>query len=165
MRLGFSKKLRRRLHNTSQQEKTTMMTKKHAATSTLLILMLVGLTGLLNAQMSALIKAQVPFEFVANGKTMPAGECIIAVVVSNGRTVLSISSGKQHVFALSIADESLNASKETALVFHQYGERYFLAGIKREGRIGRELPASRLEGELQAHNVAEEVFTLLASAK
>ncbi|MFZ1053035.1 MAG: hypothetical protein WBP65_14855 [Candidatus Sulfotelmatobacter sp.] len=140
-----------------------MMMKKQAAT--LLILMLVGLTGLVNAQTSTMIKAQVPFEFVANGKTMPAGECIIAVVVSNGRTVLSISGGKQHIYALPNADESPNASKETALVFHQFGDRYFLAGIKREGRIGYQLPASRLEGELQARNVAEQVFTLLASAK
>jgi hypothetical protein len=142
-----------------------MMAKKHAAASTLLILMLVGLTGLLNAQTSTMIKTQVPFDFAANGKTMPAGECIIAVLVSDGRTLLSISSGKQHVYALPNGDESPNASKETALVFHQYGDRYFLAGIKRGGRIGYQLPVSRLEGELQARNVAEQVFTLLASAK
>jgi hypothetical protein len=165
MRLGFSKKLRRRLHNTSQQGENKMVTNKHAATSTLLILMLVGLTGLLNAQMSTTIKAQVPFDFVANSETVPAGECTIAVVVSNGRTVLLISSGKQHVYAVPNADESPKASKETALVFHQYGDRYFLAGIKREGRIGYQLPTSRLEGELHARNVAEEAFTLLASAK
>ena len=139
-----------------------MTMKKHAAT--LLILMVVGLTGLANAQMSTTIKAQVPFEFVANGKRMPAGECIIEVG-GNGRTLLSISSGKQHVFVFPNADQSPNASKKTALVFHRYGDQYFLAGIKRKGRIGYQLPASRLEGELQARNVAEQVFTLLASAK
>jgi hypothetical protein len=138
-----------------------MTMKKHAAT--LLILMVAGLTGLANAQMSTMFRAPVPFEFVANSKTMPAGECIIQVV-GYGRARLSISSGKQHAYAFSIAAESPNASNETALVFHQYGDRYFLAGIKREGRIGYQLPASRLEGELQARNVAEQVFTLLASA-
>jgi len=139
-----------------------MTTKKHAAT--LLILMVVGLTGLANAQMSTTIKAQVPFEFVVNGKTMPAGECIIEVDV-NGRTLLSIRSAKQHAYAFPITAESPNASQETALVFHQYGDRYFLAGVKREGKIGYQLPTSRLEGELQARNVTEQVFTLLASAK
>jgi hypothetical protein len=142
-----------------------MKTKKHAATSTLLILMLVGLTGLLNAQKATRIEAQVPFDFVANSKTVPAGECTIAVVVSSGQTLLLISSGKQHVFAVPNADESPKASQETALVFRQYGDRYFLAGIKVEGRIGYQLPKSKLEGELRARNVAEEVFTLLASAK
>lgn len=139
-----------------------MMTKKHAAT--LLILMLVGLTGLVQAQLSTTFKAQVPFDFVANGEMMAAGNCIIAVL-GNGRTVLSITSGKQHVFSLPTSYESPNTSKETTLVFHKYGDRYFLAGIKRARGTGYELPVSRLEGELRARNVTEEVFTLLASAE
>lgn len=139
-----------------------MTTKKH--TATLLILMFVGLTGFAHAQMDTMIKAQVPFNFVANGKTMPAGECTIQITV-NGRTALSISSGKQHTFAFPIADESSDGSKKVALVFHQYGDRYFLAGIKDAGRTGYELPASKLESELQAGNVPEKVFTLLASVE
>jgi hypothetical protein len=139
-----------------------MTMKKHAAT--LLILMLVGLTGLVNAQMSTMIKAQVPFDFVANGKTMPAGECIIAFE-GNGKPALSISSGKQHVYTVSVVPyEWRKAGKVTAFVFHRYGDRYFLAGIKRAGAIGYELPASRQEVELRAQNVGEEVLTLLASA-
>ncbi|HEY6373136.1 MAG TPA: hypothetical protein VIX37_21355 [Candidatus Sulfotelmatobacter sp.] len=134
---------------------------KHAA---LLLMTLVGLTALLNAQTSTTLKTPVPFEFVANGKTMPAGECTIAVVV-NGQTLLSISSGKQHAYAFPISDESPNARKYTALVFHQYGDRYVLTGIKREKGIGYQLPASRLERELQARNIPWQVFTLLASAK
>src|SRR5262249_34690520 len=106
-----------------------MTTRKQAAT--LLILMLVGLTALVNAQMSTVVKAQVPFEVVANGKTMPAGEWTITVA-STGPPVLAISSGDQHAYAFPIADESPNARKKTALVFHQYGDRYFLTGIKRE---------------------------------
>ena len=140
-----------------------MMTKKQAAT--LLFLMMVALTGLGNAQTSTIIKAKVPFEFVENGKTMPAGECIVAVVVSNGRTVLSIGSGNQHVYEFSDLDESMNASGRTVLVFHQYGDRYFLAGIKRDGKTGYHLPMSRLESELQARNAPEQAITLLASAK
>lgn len=134
---------------------------KHA---TLLLITLVGLTGLLNAQTSATLKTQVPFAFVANGTMMPAGECVIQITV-NGRTALSISSGKQHVFALPIADVSPNTRKNTALVFHQYGDRYFLTGIKHEGETGYRLPTSRRERGLQAQNVPGQVFTLLASAE
>jgi hypothetical protein len=139
-----------------------MTMKKYIAT--LLILMVVGLMGLANAQMSTMVKAQVPFEFVANGKAMPADECTIQIMV-DGRTALSISCGKQHIYAFPIADEPPNASKETALVFHQYGDRYFLASIKRAGRIGYQLPTSKREGELQARNVPERAFTLLAFTK
>ncbi len=139
-----------------------MITKKH--TATLLILMLVGLTGLVNAQMSTTIKVQVPFDFVANSKTMPAGECIITVLGS-GRPMLSISSRKQHVLALPIADESPNADRDTVLVFHRYGSRYFLASIKLAGGTGYELLVSKPENELRAQNADEESFTLLASAE
>ena len=139
-----------------------MTMKKYIAT--LLILMVVGLMGLANAQMSTMVKAQVPFEFVANGKTMPAGECIIAFDV-NGRTLLSISSGEQHVFAVPTPDVSPNARKKTALVFHRYGDQYFLTSINREGGTGYQLPPSRLERELKARNIPWQVFTLLASAK
>src|ERR1700751_5980329 len=98
-----------------------MTTKKPA--TTLLILMCVGLTGLVHAQTYTTIKAQVPFNFVVNGETMPAGKCTIQMFFT-GSTALSISSGKQRIFAFPIPDRSLKASNKTALVFHRYGNRY-----------------------------------------
>ena len=83
----------------------------------------------------------------------------------NGLTLLSISGGEQHVFAFPIADESPRARKKTALVFHHYGNRYFLVAIEHEGGTGYQLPASRLERELLARNVPWQVFTLLASVE
>ena len=130
----------------------------------LLLMMFVGLPGLLNAQSSAAVKAQVPFAFVANGRTMPAGECTIAVLV-NGGTLLSISCGEQRIYALPVADGLPNTLKKTALVFHQYGDRYFLIGIKRENGSSYRLPISNQERELQARDVPWQVFTLLASAR
>ena len=130
----------------------------------MLLMMLVGLAGLLNAQTDGAVKAQVPFAFVANGKTMPAGECTIAIV-EHGPKVLMISCGDHRSFAPAIADESPNAHKKTALVFHQYGDRYFLSSIKRENGSSYRFPLSDPERELQARNVSWEAFTLLASAK
>lgn len=129
----------------------------------LLFMTFLGLPGLLNAQTYTALKTQVPFAFVVNGKTMPAGECTVAVDV-RGRTFLTISSGEQHAYALPIAVELPNARKKSALVFHQYGDRYFLTGIKRESEVYR-LPVSEPERELQARYVPWQVLTLLASAK
>jgi len=137
--------------------------KKHVVT--LLILTLVALPGLLSAQTRTVIKAQVPFDFVAKGKTMPAGECTIEAR-GDGQTVLSINSGNQHLFAIPNASESRNPSENTSLVFHKYGDRYFLAAINRQGENrGYKLPAGKLEKELRAQNVAANDVTLLASAK
>ena len=132
---------------------------KHAA---LLLMTLVGFAGMVSAQESTTIKAQVPFDFVASGKTMPAGECTIAVDV-NGRTLLSISSGEQRTVALPIADKSARARQKTALVFHHYGDRYFLVAIEHEGGTGYKLPPNRSERELLAQDVPWQEFTLLAS--
>jgi hypothetical protein len=137
--------------------------KKQAAT--LLVLALVALPGLLNAQIRTVIKADVPFEFVANGKVMPAGPCTIEVS-GDGQTLLWIKSGSQRISVAPNATESVAPSAETALLFHKYGGRYFLAGINREGENrGYELPAGRVETELRAQNVAEGDVMLLASAK
>ena len=138
-----------------------MTTKKQ--TATILTLMFVGLTALANAQMSTTLKAQVPFAFVVNGQTMPAGECVIQVV-GTGQTLLAIRSGKQHAQAFPILNEPSKANRETAYVFHRYGDRYFLSGVKREGRMSYQLRPSRIEKELRAQNVAVQEFTLLASA-
>ncbi len=138
-----------------------MTTKKHAAT--LLILMMVALTGLANAQ-TVMLKAEVPFDFVVNGTTIPAGQCLIQSL-DNVRTVLSISNGNQHGWVLPIGDQSSKVGKKTSLVFHRYGNRYFLAAINRAGKGGYELPATKLEEELRAQNIHQEVFTLVASAR
>jgi len=135
--------------------------KKHAAT--LLILMLVALTGLVNAQTR--IKAQVPFDYVVKDKTLPAGECTIQVK-GDGITVLWIASGGEGLFVHPNASQSAKPSAQTTLLFRRYGDRYFLAGIRRQGEDrGYEFPVSRLEGELRAQNIAEKIVTLLASAK
>jgi len=134
--------------------------KKHAAT--LLILTLVAMSGMLNAQT---IKAQVPFDFMAKGQSMPAGECTVQATGSS-QTILLVTCGKQHVMIAPNASETLNPSEATSLLFHKYGGRYFLAGVTREGENrGYEIPATKIEKELRAQNIAESNVTLLAYAK
>ena len=138
--------------------------KKHAAV-TLLILALVALPGLVNAQSRHTIKADVPFEYVANGKTMPAGECTIELR-GDSQNILWISVGDQHLFAVPNSTESLKPSDQTKLVFNVYGDRYFLSEISREGESrGYELPMSKLEKELRAQNVTKTSVTLVASVQ
>ena len=137
--------------------------KKQAAT--LLILMLAVLTGLVNAQTRTVMTAQVPFDFYANGKMMPAGDCTI-IIDGDGQARLWIASGNEHMVALPNSTESVSPSEDTTLLFHTYQGRYFLAGINRRGESrGYELPASKLEVELRAQNVIEKDVTLVASLR
>jgi len=132
--------------------------------TTVLILMLAALTGLVNAQaVRPRIVANVPFEFIANGKTMPAGKCTITAL-GDGMTILSIRSGNENLLAVPQDTESRHASEKTTLVFHRYGDLYFLASISRQGQTrGYELPVQKIEAELRAQNIAEKDMLLLAS--
>jgi hypothetical protein len=136
--------------------------KMHAAT--LLFLTMAGLTGLANAQTGTII-AEVPFNYIVNGKAMPAGKSRVKIE-NNGQAYLWITSEQRSAFAMPNEGESAKPAKETSLVFHKYGDRYFLAGVKREGQNrSYELPAGSLEKELRATSVDEKDVTLVASLK
>ena len=136
--------------------------KKHTVAT--LILSLAGLTGLANAQAGSII-AEVPFNYIVNGKAMPAGECRVRFE-GDGMPYLWIAAEKRSAFAMPILDDSSQPADASSLVFHKYGERYFLARVKREGQTrSYELPAGSLEKELRASNVEEKDVTLVASLK
>src|SRR5271169_577568 len=148
--------LPRDLHLTKER-----LMKKHAAA--LLILMLAGLAGLVNAQSRPLVAAEVPFNYIANGRTMPAGECTVRVD-NDGASILWIASEDRQILAMAAANDSTKAAEETTLVFHKYGTQYFLAGVTRQGQYrSYTLPAGRLEKELRASNVEEKDVMLVAS--
>jgi hypothetical protein len=137
--------------------------KKQAAT--LLVLTLLAVPGFVNAQSRQVIKAQVPFDFIVNGKILPAGECAIKAQ-GDGQTYLMVSGGGQSVLVVPKETESLTASADTKLVFHRYGDRYFLSSISREGNNrGYALPAGKAEKELRAQKAAEGDVTLAAAAQ
>ncbi|HYU46692.1 MAG TPA: hypothetical protein VEK84_11025 [Terriglobales bacterium] len=137
--------------------------KRQAAT--FIILTLLAVPGLVNAQSRQVIKAQVPFDFIVNGNILPAGECAIEAQ-GEGQTYLMVSSGSHKVLVLPNATESLTVSAEPKLVFHRYGDRYFLSSISRQGNNrGYGLPAGKAEKELRAQKAAEGDVTLAAAAQ
>jgi hypothetical protein len=92
----------------------------------------------------------VPFEFVAGGKVLPAGRYTITRVVrdSGGALLIRSADGRASVTVMTNASE---AGGETPQVsFKRYGERYFLARVWTPGvEAARTLPASGLEKQLR----------------
>jgi len=128
---------------------------------------LVVLSGMAAAQLDSRSKivAQVPFEFVVANKVVPAGEYAVRVANIDGH-ILDISDARTNVgvFSPSSRTETKQPASHCALVFNQYGDRYFLSGIKLQGsKIAYRLPESKAEAELRAQNVSPIVETLLAS--
>jgi hypothetical protein len=137
--------------------------KKQAAT--LLILTLLAVPGFVNAEGRQVIKAQVPFDFIVKGNILPAGECVIEAQ-GGGQPQLMVSSGGHSLFVLPYATQSSAPSAETKLVFHRYGNRYFLSRISSEGsNRGYALPAGKAEKEMRAQKAAEGDVTLVATVQ
>ena len=95
-----------------------------------------------NAQ-SQNTKANVPFEFTVGDKSLPAGAYAISAVTSSGDT-LRIRSVTGSYSTVQVTMTASGKSDHAKLVFHRYGERYFLAEIW-SGEGGRALAPSREE--------------------
>jgi hypothetical protein len=74
------------------------------------------------------IEANIPFDFMVNGKKLSAGRYIVGS--SGVRNVLSIRSWKlkQGAFA-STKELQVSADSKPQLIFHRYGNKYFLAKV------------------------------------
>lgn len=92
------------------------------------------------------ITAKIPFDFVAGGKTLPAGTYVFRDALPNSETQLAISDGHGHGIMAAAAD--LDWTKTgSKLVFRKYGESYFLGDIYSPG--GRlHFAAGRAESKL-----------------
>jgi len=91
------------------------------------------------------IRCNVPFSFVVNGKTLPAGTYRVSIAPTQG--TLFVRGYAQGAFALSNRIQSPQDAS-AKLVFHKYGDQYILKEAWMGGVSGRELPTSRLERTL-----------------
>jgi hypothetical protein len=120
---------------------------------TLVFLGLVLAVGMPNAraQSSTPLIAKIPFDFNAGEKTYPAGEYRIASGPS--QFVIHIrSTGGQHggfVMTMPVGANVNRPAGEGRLLFHRYGDKYFLSEVWGSGETtGRELRKTREEVEL-----------------
>jgi hypothetical protein len=100
------------------------------------------------------IVAQVPFEFSVANKIFPAGKCIVQTANPSGRSLLINNvAAKMSALVPAAPDETKRPASEYALVFHKYGDHYFLTSIKLAAdRTIYRLPESQAEVEMRAGN-------------
>ena len=110
---------------------------------------------------------QVPFPFVVGNKHVPAGQCTIEPATDGGRILVIRNVGAQvSLFTPATPTQAKKASGSYALVFHKYGNRAFLTGIKVAGdRTIYQIPESWAEAELRAQNATATEEILLGSGK
>jgi hypothetical protein len=103
-----------------------------------------------DAQAGKRVVADVPFEFSVGYKTMAAGEYRIQIVNSaNDALLIQSADGKSSALRLSEATDRNKDKTHARLVFHRYGERYFLAEVWTGTDTGRQLLKSQDEKAIQ----------------
>ena len=97
------------------------------------------------------VRATIPFNFTVNGSQLPAGNYTLGSDVTNPR-ILNISDRTQHVHVMALAMPSADEKrKANQLVFHKYGNQYFLCEIRsQESAINVQLPTSKQEKRARA---------------
>ena len=100
------------------------------------------------AQSAKTVVSNVPFEFIVGDQTLPAGEYHINRSLGNA---LRIQTSDPAASASRLTNEIQSRNNKRArLVFHRYGERYFLAEVwTGAGDVGRQLLKSRQERAIE----------------
>ena len=100
------------------------------------------------AQSAKTVVSNIPFEFIVADKTLPAGEYQVNRSLGNALTIRT-SNPDAAVSRLTNEIEP-NKDRRARLVFHRYGDRYFLAEVwTGAGDVGRQLLKSRQERAIE----------------
>jgi len=132
--------------------------KRRVLTLAVCICVLLPLTATAFAQLPGIpIRVNIPFDFVVRGKTLPAGDYEISRVMDETQ-VLEISNVSNRHERAAIQTEPVlgRVANNGKVVFHRYGDSYFLSEIWTAGlETGRELPASHQEKVLKRETLAK----------
>ena len=128
------------------------------------VMAMVALVGAAQGQsLGSRIRITIPFDFSVGDSKLPAGEYAISRAQSSSNdTVLQIINvdNPGGVFRLTNTARSVEPKHVNTLVFHRYGDQYFLFQVWPKGAtVGREIPKSRSEREVarQANYAAVQI--------
>lgn len=140
---------------------------RYAKWITVLALVIIPAIAAAQARSNERVVAQVPFTYTVANTVIPLGPTTIQWADPTLR-VLKIHNANAGIMVLvpANATEGKKAAAECSLVFHKYGRRYFLVGMKIKGSPAvYSFGPSKSEGEMFARNMPATEEILLASLK
>ena len=122
-----------------------LITKVTLLSAMLLVTLVASAQG---QSMAYKVKANIPFDFTVGEKKLAAGEYSIGRALRSDDIVLSIADVDGHTKAIRLTNAALTLlpKEKSSLVFHRYGDQYFLFQVWRAGEsAGREFLVSASE--------------------
>jgi hypothetical protein len=109
-----------------------------------------------NGQSSRTVIATVPFEFKVGDRALPAGDYTLGTISdSSSALVIRNQDSNRAAVRLTMPIEVSKASDKGKLVFHRYGQNYFLSEVWSGGETtGRQLSKSKQERTIESQLAA-----------
>ena len=127
-----------------------------------LVLILTAVSVCAQSERSGVLN--IPFDFIVQGKTLPAGKYTIEPNRRDYDKVWLVRSkdGRTSVLFTTMRVQSRETQESAKLIFNRYGDQYFLSQIWTPGsHSGRELLMPRLERELAKNAIERQTIVLV----
>ena len=116
---------------------------------------------------STMLRADIPFDFVAGNVTLPAGTYTVSKPKQHVLLIQNENLGSDAAFVVVNSEETTKPQDSAKLIFHRYGKRYFLNQVWTGDLIsGYSIPESQdeisVDKELVGANRPEAVIVALS---
>jgi hypothetical protein len=125
-------------------------------------------TAAVFAQMTSsqqLMKVNIPFAFGVQDQSLPAGQYLVFTVTPERSIRIVSANGKHSAIVNTLPNYAKEPSSNSRLVFHRYGNEYFLAEVWTAGQdVARNPLSSKKAMESASNGERPEAFTVVALA-
>ena len=101
-----------------------------------------------NGQVSTFVTADIPFDFIVANKTLRAGKYTVTEASTNGLRIRG-RDAESSAMRLTNAITEKSKKRNARMVFHRYGQQYFLAEVWSGESYGHQLLKSSKERHLR----------------
>ena len=102
-----------------------------------------------NGQGRRSLQAEIPFAFTVGSSTLPAGSYTVRSANSQGEVLMISNRGQRKSIATLSHEVTDSDNNKACLVFHRYGDQYFLAQVWTGQPMGRELQKSKRQRAIE----------------
>ena len=138
---------------------------KTARTLITICLLLTAATLFGQTTSQKLMKVNVPFAFGVENHSLPAGEYLVFTVTPERSIRIVSTDGKHSAIVNTLPNYASLPSENSRLVFHRYGNDYFLAQVWTAGQnVARNPLSNKRAMETASSGEKPETFTVVALA-
>jgi hypothetical protein len=128
------------------------------------VLLLAAVSVYVHAQERPLVTATVPFAFTIENSNLPAGTYTVSILPPYNMIEVQSKDGRKVAWIGVIPSLKSEESKQAKLVFHRFGNEYFLAQVWEQGsNVHRDLRSGNRARELARNGERMQFITILAN--